>query len=172
MEGVGSQLLEVAVGNVVAAPVWNSVELDTVGELHLVLGLEPETFLGSFLSSAGFAVVFVFTSEDTTVVGELDVVGVSVGGQGSASVAGITRCDPSSLARACWAPRWDAAMVVCRASASHRGGIPGARQVANGGWEVKDSSGSEVKSISSDANRPGAGCQEQCGQADGIGASV
>jgi hypothetical protein len=117
----------------VAAPVRDSVELDAMRELHLVLGLEPDTFLGSFLLSAGFAVVCVFASESTTVVSELDIVSVAVGGQGSAGVAGITRCDPSSLARACWAPRWDAAMVVCRASASHRGGILGARQVANGG---------------------------------------
>ena len=41
-----SQLLQVAVGNIVVAPVRNSVELEAVGELHLVLLLEPPALLG------------------------------------------------------------------------------------------------------------------------------
>ena len=42
------QLLEVAICYVVIAPVRNGVELNAVGELHLVLLFEPATFRGSF----------------------------------------------------------------------------------------------------------------------------
>jgi hypothetical protein len=45
-EQIHVQLLEIAVGNVVVAPVRNGVELDAVGELHLVLLLEPAALLG------------------------------------------------------------------------------------------------------------------------------
>lgn len=38
------ELFEVAVGNVVAAPVGDCIELDAVGELHFVLPVEPATF--------------------------------------------------------------------------------------------------------------------------------
>ena len=38
--GIGSQLLEITVGNVVAAPVWHRIELDGVGKLHVVKAQE------------------------------------------------------------------------------------------------------------------------------------
>ncbi len=40
------QFLEVAVGNVVAAPVGNGVELDAVGEPHLVSLVKASALLG------------------------------------------------------------------------------------------------------------------------------
>lgn len=39
------QLLQIAVGNIMAAPVWNGVELDAVGELHLVGVVKPPDLL-------------------------------------------------------------------------------------------------------------------------------
>jgi hypothetical protein len=42
------QLLEIAICNVMAAPVRNSVELDTVRELHVVLSFKPLPLLPSF----------------------------------------------------------------------------------------------------------------------------
>jgi hypothetical protein len=39
------QLLQIAVGNVMAAPVWNGIELDAVGELHFVLFVKPPDLL-------------------------------------------------------------------------------------------------------------------------------
>jgi hypothetical protein len=36
-----AQFLQVAVSNVVSAPIWHCIELNTVGKLHLVLGVEP-----------------------------------------------------------------------------------------------------------------------------------
>jgi len=39
------QLLQIAVGNIMAAPVWNGVELDAVGKLHLVLVIKPPGLL-------------------------------------------------------------------------------------------------------------------------------
>lgn len=50
-----AQLLEVAIGNVVTTPVRDSIELNAVGELHLVLFLEPPALLVSFRLSVGLA---------------------------------------------------------------------------------------------------------------------
>ena len=36
------QFLEIAVSNVLAAPIWNRIELDTVRELHLAVTEKPE----------------------------------------------------------------------------------------------------------------------------------
>lgn len=57
------QFLQVAVGDVVAAPVRDSVELDAVGELHLVLIVEPAALLGPLGCAARF---FRFSVADLT----------------------------------------------------------------------------------------------------------
>lgn len=67
------QLLEIAVCNVVAAPVRNSVELDTVGEFHVVLIFEPLSFLLPFLFLELITGECVFPLLDVTVIAELVV---------------------------------------------------------------------------------------------------
>lgn len=168
-----------------AAPVRNSVELDAVGELHLVLRLEPAALLVSLLSSAGVAVVGVSSGKYTAVVDELNVVGAGVGVYGRGRVAaGITGCDPSSLARAAGrGARWVAAVVMCRAGARRRGGILGARRVANGeGCEMVDG-GEAVSGRRKEAfvlelegcvvyHGTGLLAGDNCGQPDGAGVSL
>lgn len=81
-----SQFLEVAVRNVVAAPVRNSIELDAVGELHLVLLLQPLEFIGSLFPASSVALVGGFAMLDDAVVGKLVRAG-GILGVGEASVA-------------------------------------------------------------------------------------
>jgi hypothetical protein len=69
-----SQLLEITVRNVVVAPVRNGVELDAVGELHIVLLFKPPALLGPLdvvlaLTLPCCVVVFVF---DGRIVVEFD----------------------------------------------------------------------------------------------------
>lgn len=67
--GLYSQLLQVAVGNVVAAPVRHRIELDTMRELHFVLLVKASQFLcplGVTLRKLLFSVL------DTRVVDELE----------------------------------------------------------------------------------------------------
>lgn len=71
--GYGLQLLQVAVCNVVAAPVWNSVELDAVRELHLILCLEPEALRLTVLAAVLLSYLF---GKSVGIVEKLDGVGV------------------------------------------------------------------------------------------------
>lgn len=73
------QLLKIAVCNVVAAPVWNSIELNAVGEFHLVLCLKPLSFLPSFILPSLVFIVGVVVRGDVTVINKFVFV---VGGQG------------------------------------------------------------------------------------------
>ena len=66
-----AQLLEIAVGNVMAAPVRNSIKLDAVGELHLVLLLEPLPFLLVLVQSSTVRAVGVFACSSGGVVAKL-----------------------------------------------------------------------------------------------------
>lgn len=75
------QLLEIAVSNVVAAPVGNSIELDAVRELHLVLLFKPAALVVSFGPSPGFAISGVVSSLDGRVVDELKLLSVVVAWQ-------------------------------------------------------------------------------------------
>jgi hypothetical protein len=74
------QLLEVAISNVMAAPVRNSIELDAVGELHLVLFFEPGPFLCALLFLSLPALLAGLTSRDVGVIGKLELLGVPVEG--------------------------------------------------------------------------------------------
>lgn len=83
--GKGLQLLEVTVCDVVAAPVRNSVELDAVRELHLILCLKPEALRLTVL----VAVLLSFLlGKPIGIVEKLDGVGVGR----------TCSWDPSSLA--------------------------------------------------------------------------
>lgn len=50
---VASQFLEVAVGDVVATPVWDCVELDAVGEFHFLLFGKPLELAEPLVTSPG-----------------------------------------------------------------------------------------------------------------------
>jgi len=64
-----SQLLEIAVRNVVAAPIGHRIELDAVRELHIVLLVE----FADLLRSPCFAPCkLLFAVLDTRVIGELE----------------------------------------------------------------------------------------------------
>lgn len=58
------QLLEIAVGNIMTAPVRNSIELNAVRELHLVLGFNPLPLAVSILLSSVLEVLCVFARPD------------------------------------------------------------------------------------------------------------
>lgn len=58
-----------------AAPVWNSIELDAVGELHLVLCLQPLPFQCLFLFSMTLTILDDVALRNLFVVGELVCVG-------------------------------------------------------------------------------------------------
>lgn len=66
-----AQFFEVAVGNVVATPVRHSVELDAVGELHLVLVVKPTALLSPLGCSPCFFFLLLVPFRDSSVVGEL-----------------------------------------------------------------------------------------------------
>lgn len=70
---VNVQLLEVTVSNVMAAPIWNSIELDTMRELHLVLFLKPAALFVSFLFPSSLAVCGVSSSLDGRVIDKLEL---------------------------------------------------------------------------------------------------
>jgi hypothetical protein len=53
---VALQFLEVAIGDVVAAPVWNCVELDAVREFHFFLFGKPLELAEPLVTSPGFSV--------------------------------------------------------------------------------------------------------------------
>lgn len=110
------QLLQVAVGNVVAAPVGHRIELDAVGELHLVLLLKPLPLLQAFDLPSLFTRVCLVVFSLRFQVAELVL---DVGAIGC-----VRGKSPSSLTRACRALR----MVdsrSCRTGARNRGGIVG-----------------------------------------------
>jgi hypothetical protein len=65
------QFLEVAVGNVVAAPVRHCVELDAMGELHLVLLVEPAALLVSLGALTLVPACAVLFGRDGVVLNEL-----------------------------------------------------------------------------------------------------
>lgn len=50
------------------APIRNSIELNTVGELHFVLFVEPAALFVSFRPSSGFTVCGVSTSLDRRII--------------------------------------------------------------------------------------------------------
>lgn len=66
------QLFQIAVGNIVAAPIRNSIELDAVRELHLVLGFKPLELAVSLQLYPGLTVGGVFASSDRIVVNKLN----------------------------------------------------------------------------------------------------
>jgi hypothetical protein len=53
---VALQFLEVAVGDVIAAPVWNCVELDAVREFHFFLFGKPLELAEPLVTSPGLSV--------------------------------------------------------------------------------------------------------------------
>lgn len=85
--GTGLQFLEVAVCDVVAAPVRNSVELDAVGELHLVLVFEPTALLDSLRCPARFLGLGFAPELDVPVIGELVLIVVGCGVSGKRCAA-------------------------------------------------------------------------------------
>lgn len=115
-----------------AAPVRNSIELDAVGELHVVLRLQPLSLLRSLVPSSALAVLNVFAHLDLAVVAELVLVAV---GYRHKRVGPRGRGAPSSLATT--PSVVDAA--ACRASAGNRGGTVGAGRGRNGGGRVVQS---------------------------------
>jgi hypothetical protein len=54
-----------------AAPIWNSIELNTMRKLHLVLLFKPAALSVSFRLSSGFAICGVSTSLDGRVIDKL-----------------------------------------------------------------------------------------------------
>ena len=117
------QLLEIAVGNVVAAPVWNSIELNAVGELHLVLRLNPLPFPISLLLSSRLQVLGPLAHLDVAVIGELVRI-CPVAGMDSDSAARVGVCTPSSARMARRSPGVVGGQSSC---ARNRGGILGSR---------------------------------------------
>lgn len=100
-----------------AAPVRHGVELDAVGELHVVLSLEPGSLLDSLIQSSLLAVLVGLARLDRAVVAEFVLfVAGHAGGCGSA---------PSSLATA------DGALGAV-VGGGNRGGTVGAGRGRNG----------------------------------------
>lgn len=83
---VYSQLLKVTVGNVMATPVRDGVELDAVGELHLVLFLEPLALPGPLLLVPLLGLFCVASRGDVAVVAEFEGFAFTEGDEGIAAV--------------------------------------------------------------------------------------
>lgn len=71
------QFFEVAVGNVVAAPIRNSIKLYAVRELHLILCLEPQALRVKFAALWCVLTMFGILLE-VRVVGKFDGVGIGM----------------------------------------------------------------------------------------------
>lgn len=69
------QLLQVTICDIVAAPIRNGIELDAVGELHLVLLNKPAPLCFAFCLAACFTgrVGGVSLGRDVAIIDELDV---------------------------------------------------------------------------------------------------
>lgn len=72
------QLLEVAVGNIMAAPIRNSIKLNAVRELHLVLCFNPLALAGSLLLPSLLLVLCVFAGSDVAELVEFVCVDTAV----------------------------------------------------------------------------------------------
>jgi hypothetical protein len=70
------QLLQIAVGNVMAAPVRHSIELDAVRELHLVLVVKPLSLLCPLGLSLQIPRVSLLALFYALVVGKLELFGI------------------------------------------------------------------------------------------------
>lgn len=71
------QFFEIAVGNVVAAPIRNSIKLYAVRELHLILCLEPEALRITVAALSCVLKMFGILLE-VWVVGKFDGVGIGM----------------------------------------------------------------------------------------------
>ncbi len=106
-KGLGLQFLERAVRDVVATPVRDRVELDAVGELHLVLLVEPAALAGPL--GVRFLLLLCRPAPGLAVVVELVLLQSSfgVGGAGTAlapapaSASSLLRCRGGLPARFC-----------------------------------------------------------------------
>lgn len=99
------QLLKIAIRNIMAAPVRNSIELNAMGELHLVLRLKPLALTFSLLVLSASKDVSVLAGLYASVVGKFvgfAVVTTTAFPQYEAASIAVCKRSPSSFRLAGW----------------------------------------------------------------------